>query len=124
MTPSGVFVPGEVLERRDLRPTEKLLLGFMENLSRKSGLAYASVEACADRLGIDPRTVRRALRDLEGRGFIVQEQPGRGRGAGPAGRNRPAPSCALLGAFGRARADFGELWRTRERRDAARRNPL
>ena len=77
--PRGVFVPGEVLERRDLRTSEKLLLGLMENLSRNSGIAYASVEIYAGRLGIDQRTVRRALRGLEGRGLIVQEQPGGGR---------------------------------------------
>jgi len=76
----GVFIPTEVLRRHDLGPAQKLLLGLLENLSRRSGIAYASVATYAARLGLGRRTVQRLLHRLETLGLICQEQPGGGRG--------------------------------------------
>jgi DNA-binding transcriptional ArsR family regulator len=69
----------DVILRLPVQAGEKLLLALMENLSRKSGLAYASVETYATRIGSNPRTVRRLLRNLERRGVVILERPGGGR---------------------------------------------
>jgi len=94
--PRGFFVAGEILAA-DLTPAEKLLLGLMATLARQSGQAYASVDTYALRLGVNSRTVQRLLRDLERRGFIVQDRPGGGgRRAATVYRLRPpAPDTAV-----------------------------
>jgi hypothetical protein len=75
--PRGFFLAGEILAC-DLTPAEKLLLGLMSTLARQSGQSYASVDTYSRRLGVNSRTVQRLLRDLERRGFIVQDRPGGG----------------------------------------------
>jgi hypothetical protein len=75
----GVGILSVILQLPGLKPGEKLLLALMENFARKSGLAYASIETYAERLGTDPRTIQRRLRNLERRGFVVPEQRGGGR---------------------------------------------
>jgi DNA-binding transcriptional ArsR family regulator len=77
--PRDILIAKSILALPGLTDGERLLLARMENLSRKSGLAYASVDTYAGELGRDPRTIRRLLRRLERRGLIVQVRPGGGR---------------------------------------------
>jgi DNA-binding transcriptional ArsR family regulator len=75
----GVIVPQAILDLGGFHLSEKLLLALLENLSRKSGLAFASVKRYAERLGTNERTVRRLLRRLENRKAIERVEEGGGR---------------------------------------------
>ncbi len=63
-----------VFEMRGLAVTERLVLLGFANYADKSGRnSYPSVPTVADDCEVDERTVRRALRRLEARGFIERD---------------------------------------------------
>jgi len=56
------------------------LLALMENLSRRTGLAFPSEATCAARLRIHPKTIKKLLRRLKKLGLLSREIAGGGKG--------------------------------------------
>ena len=59
-----VVLPIDVLERKDLNPTTKMLYGEINALSRKSGRCFATNKYIGERLGIAERTITRGIKEL------------------------------------------------------------
>lgn len=77
----GGMIPMSVLKDKELSPTEKLVLLALKSFAfgdKKE--AYPSKATIGDLINVNPRTVQRAWRALEDKGFIIAQSRG---GKGP-----------------------------------------
>ena len=57
----------------DISPRAKLVLAYLSRVSDKQGVSFPSVPTIAEKCGCCPNSARKALRELEGAGFIAVE---------------------------------------------------
>ena len=75
---TGVFIPANIWGNPDLTPAEKMLLGEIDSLSRRTGWCEASREHFATWLHCDPTNISHYVAKLEKLGFLqVQRVAGR-----------------------------------------------
>lgn len=67
------IIPATVLYNKELKPNAKLLYAIITSLSNKEGYCYASNKYLGEKLGVDPTTVSRWLKDLRKNNFIFVE---------------------------------------------------
>jgi biotin operon repressor len=67
---NGVFIPYEILNNRELTPTEKILYAEIYYLDRPDTHCFASNEFLADFLGISESGVKKCLTHLRQLGYI------------------------------------------------------
>lgn len=64
----GVVVSAAILRNRELTITEKLVYSYIASYAKK--VCCDSNEKIAERLGLSARTLTRALRELQEKGFV------------------------------------------------------
>jgi DNA-binding transcriptional ArsR family regulator len=90
----AITIDPELLRRRDLTASEKLVLAVVETLGRGPSGFWMRVGELGESLGVDAGTARRTLRRLEQKGLIVRFDAG-GRGAGSTARYRVVEAFSL-----------------------------
>ena len=74
---TGVFIPVNIWVSKELTPTEKMLLGEIDALSKKTGWCHAGREHFARWLSCDPAAISYIVKNLEKIGFLeVVRTPG------------------------------------------------
>jgi hypothetical protein len=74
------FILNTVMRRTDLSPIAKLLWGRLSQFAGRNGQCYPTQYTLALELGCVPRTILRALKELEDAGLIRRKSPsGRAR---------------------------------------------
>jgi len=69
------FILNTVMRRTDLSPTAKLLWGRLSQFAGRNGQCYPTQYRLAEELGCVPRTILRALKELEDAGLIRRKSP-------------------------------------------------
>jgi len=69
------FILNTVMRRTDLSPMAKLLWGRLSQFAGRNGQCYPTQYRLAEELGCVPRTILRALRELEDAGLIRRKSP-------------------------------------------------
>jgi hypothetical protein len=67
-----ILIPDEIVEREDLTPAQKIILGVIARIQGKSAACYPSLEYIAKRCGMGRRQVIRLINDLVVRKEIVR----------------------------------------------------
>ncbi len=70
-TPGHLIIPYEISSNYDLKATEVLLFGYIQNLSRTERGCWASNAFLGSLIGADNRTVRKHLSRLKEFGYII-----------------------------------------------------
>ena len=66
----GVYIPGEVLFNNKLTLTDKLLFGFLRNLSQTSKGCWASNRYLGSMIGVGPQSISNSVAKLSNLGYI------------------------------------------------------
>lgn len=69
------FILNTVMRRTDLSPIAKLLWGRLNQFAGRNGQCYPTQYRLAEELGCVPRTILRALKELENAGLIRRKSP-------------------------------------------------
>jgi hypothetical protein len=69
------FILNTVMRRTDLSPIAKLLWGRLSQFAGRNGQCYPTQYRLAEELGCVPRTILRALKELEDAGLIRRKSP-------------------------------------------------
>ena len=68
---TGIFIPVEILEMRELSPLDQILLSWINSLyCKEMGGCFASNEYLADRLNVKPNTIVKSIIKLRQMGLI------------------------------------------------------
>lgn len=67
-----ILIPDEIMQRLDLTPTHKLILGVIGRIQGAKASCYPSIGYLAESAGISERQVRRVIKDLVRRKEIVR----------------------------------------------------
>ncbi|MCM8808218.1 MAG: helix-turn-helix domain-containing protein [Candidatus Omnitrophica bacterium] len=70
---SYILIPFELLKRKDLSLTEKILCAELVSLSRKNGYCYATNEYLGEKIGLSRRNISRILKKLKEKKIIKIE---------------------------------------------------
>ena len=73
MKRSGVFVPIEIWNLKDLHPNERVLLAEVENFESQGMACFASNEHFAELLNVSEATARGYISKLVNAGFLIRE---------------------------------------------------
>lgn len=66
-------IPPQIMARKDLSQTAKMLFGRLVALSTQKGYCFASNKYLGTQIGIEPRQIRRVLSELQEKGFVKRE---------------------------------------------------
>jgi hypothetical protein len=69
-TPVGIGIPVEIACNYDLTQTEKILFGYIQNLSKKSGGCWASNRYLGKIVGVGEQSITNSLRSLQNYMYI------------------------------------------------------
>lgn len=76
MSDKFIILPEQVCFDRNLSPMARLLYGVIASLSAKDGFCWAQNRFFADKFGVQPETISRAINSLESAGYIRLEFEG------------------------------------------------
>jgi len=67
------IIPSEILSRKDINASEKLVIGVIISLSHLKGHCFASNQYIGDCVGLSDEAIRKIIKGLDGKGLIKRD---------------------------------------------------